>query len=125
MSLSAGLEHIGGVSDPILGVQARFLEVAKSTVCDKGWVVVRAQRNECIAGHGSRRCRSTEARDHLGTLGNQSSTWQDHGVGQGSNGERRVERSTRFSLWSLHFTMMAAGSQKILKQWSALTGVIL
>lgn len=44
MSSSAGLEHIGGVSNPVLGVQAHFLEVATSTVCDKGWVVVRAEK---------------------------------------------------------------------------------
>lgn len=87
IGMSTGLEHIGGMPAPIVGVQAHFLEVVTSTVHDKGWVIVGAQGSKCIAGHRNSQGRSTETKGSLAALGNQSSIWQDHGIGQGSNGD--------------------------------------
>lgn len=55
MGMSTGLEHTGGVFNPIAGVQGLFLKVMTSTVSEEGWVAVWTQGSERIAGHGASR----------------------------------------------------------------------
>lgn len=51
--MGTGLEHLGAVPNPGMGVQGHFLEVVTPTEGDGGWVTFRAQGAECIAGLGA------------------------------------------------------------------------